>query len=353
MSDWDRGPVCLVKPDEGRSFWQPQPTGGWATLKITPATVRQTAGACIVQMVPPGGIIPAHAHLASETIIYVVSGRCEVRVEGESHRLDRDATFVVGQQRLFELENDGDEDLHLMIWLMPSRAEELLSWWGRPRTPGETAPQPFERPDGWEERARLLGVLPAAEAEKIDSSLKGSWRIVSAEATPTWWQPAPSRGYLGRKISLENYPSNAFTAGEQMLCPGAQIVPHAHSHNEEILLVTRGSGHVAGEGREFPIEPGSLVYVGRWVTHSFVNTSDENMHIFAILMPPVRDFWPMIDRLGRRRSPGEEAPYFELTETELEEFTRDYLSGGALATPELAAAHRAAAEEPDLVAQSG
>jgi hypothetical protein len=31
------------------------------------------------------------------------------------------------------------------------------------------------------------------------------------------------------KATPENYPSNAFAVGEQMLCPGAAIVPHAHT----------------------------------------------------------------------------------------------------------------------------
>jgi len=341
MSDWDKGPACLVAPDEGESYWQPQPTGGWATLKVTPATTRQMTGACVVQMVPPGGVIPAHAHSASESLVYVMAGSCLLTIEKTEHRLERDALFVAGQRVTFELVNDGDEDLVLMFWTTPTRAEGLLSWWGRPRKLGDAAPAPFERPAGWHERAKLLGVLTADEAANVDASLKGSWRVVHDGTVPSFWQPAPQRGYLALKVNLDTYPSNAFQAGEQMLCPGSQIVPHAHSHNEELLLVISGHGHVATDDESLPLEPGSLVYVGRWVTHSFVNTGDENMRILGILMPPVRDFAELVVRLGRPRTPGEEAPYFELTEDEMAEFVDEYLSGGALATPEMARAHLA------------
>ena len=245
MSTWDKGPVGLLGQDEGLSFWQPQPTGGWATLKFTPATLRQNAAACITQMVPPGGVIPSHAHVAAETVIYVTSGRCTATIDGTAHRLEVDATVVVGRQVPIEIVNDGDDALHLFIWMTPPGPEDLLSWWGIPRTTGDAPPAPFDRPQGWAERARLLRVMTTDDLAVADPTDKGAWRVISRDATPTYWQPAPSRGFLAMKVSTDNYPSNAFEVGEQMLCPGAMIVPHAHSHNEEVLLVTRGTrpGH--------------------------------------------------------------------------------------------------------------
>jgi quercetin dioxygenase-like cupin family protein len=98
MNTWDKGPTSLLGQDEGQSFWQPQPTGGWATLKITPRNLRQNAIACITQMVPPGGVIPRHARAAAETVIYVTGGRCTATVDATAHRLEADSTIVVGRQ---------------------------------------------------------------------------------------------------------------------------------------------------------------------------------------------------------------------------------------------------------------
>ena len=295
-------------------------------------------------MVPPGGVIPRHAHAAAETVIYVTSGRCTATVDGTAHRLEIDATVVVGRQVPFEIVNDGDDALHLFIWMTPPGPEDLLSWWGIPRTIGDAPPAPFDRPQGWAERARLLRVMTTDDLAVADVTDKGAWRVISRDATPTYWQPAPSRGFLAMKVSTDNYPSNAFEVGEQMLCPGAMIVPHAHSHNEEVLLVTRGSGQVMVDGELHPIETGSLTFVGRWVTHSFINSGDEDMHILAILTPPVRELEPLLKQVGRPRTPGEIAPDFEMVD--VENIVATYMSGAVLASPELAAAHIAAEAAP-------
>ena len=350
MSAWDKGAAGLLGPDEGLSFWQPQPTGGWATLKFTPRTLRQNANACITQMVPPGGVIPRHAHAAADTVIYVTGGRCTATIDTTVHRLETDATVAVGRCVPFEIVNDGDEALHLFIWMTPPGPEDLLSWWGVPRKLGDAAPPPFERPQGWEERARLLRVMTAEDLAAADPADKGTWRVVAREANPSYWQPAPSRGYLATKVSPDDYPSNAFTAGEQMLCPGALIVPHAHTHNEEVLLVTRGRGQVMVDGALHPIETGSLAFVGRWVTHSFINSGDEDMHILAILTPPVRELGPLFKKIGRRRVPGEVAPEFEMAD--VESIAATYLSGAVLASPEVAAAHLAAEATPAVAGSS-
>lgn len=348
MSTWDKGPVGLLGKDEGQSFWQPQPTGGWATLKFTPATVRQNANACITQMVPPGGVIPCHAHAAADTLVYVTSGRCTAIIDGTTQRLDTDTTAAIGRQVPFQIINDSAEALHLFIWMTPPGAEDLVSWWGVPRTSGDAPPAPFNRPAGWEERARVLRVMTTDDLAVADAANKGTWRVVSRDASPSYWQAAPSRGYLTMKVSTENYPSNSFAAGEQMLCPGALIVPHAHTHNEEVLLVTRGRGEVMIDGVLHPLETGSLAFVGRWVTHSFINSGDEDMHILAILTPPVREFEPMIKNIGRPRVPGETAPEFEMVD--FESVAAAFLSGTVLASPEVAAAHIAAEAAPAYAA---
>ena len=98
------------------------------------------------------------------------------------------------------------------------------------------------------------------------------------------------------------------------------------------------------DGELHPIETGSLTFVGRWVTHSFINSGDEDMHILAILTPPVRELEPLLKEVGRPRTPGETAPDFEMAD--VENVIATYMSGAVLASPELAAAHIAAEPEP-------
>ena len=36
MTAWDKGACGLFEPGEGETYWQPQPTGGYVTLTMTP-----------------------------------------------------------------------------------------------------------------------------------------------------------------------------------------------------------------------------------------------------------------------------------------------------------------------------
>jgi hypothetical protein len=66
MRAWDKGPAGLLQPEEGSSYWQPQPTNGWVTLKFVPRTFAHDAAACGIHVIPPGGRIPLQAHPAAE-----------------------------------------------------------------------------------------------------------------------------------------------------------------------------------------------------------------------------------------------------------------------------------------------
>ena len=61
----------------------------------------------------------------------------------------------------------------------------------------------------------------------------------------------------------------------ETIAPRATLATHAHE--EEILYVLRGKGHVRTEAAEIPVEPGSAVYTGPWVPHSVENTEDDNL----------------------------------------------------------------------------
>jgi hypothetical protein len=88
--------------------------------------------------------------------------------------------------------------------------------------------------------------------------------------------------------------------------PGGQIRPHAHARNEELLFVWEGTGVAEVEGERTDVEPGSLVYVSRWVEHTIINTGEVPLKVLWVITPPgLEDFFAAV---GRPRQGGEPAP---------------------------------------------
>jgi hypothetical protein len=60
------------------------------------------------------------------------------------------------------------------------------------------------------------------------------------------------------------------------------------------------------DGVEHPIEPGSPVYVGKWIVHSIVNRSAKQMKVLWVITPPgLEDFLVVV---GPERKQGEDRP---------------------------------------------
>ena len=73
-----------------------------------------------------------------------------------------------------------------------------------------------------------------------------------------------------------------------------------------MLFIWQGSGVVIIDDVEYPIEPGSLVYVGKWVVHSVVNRGTGQMKVLWVITPPgLEDF---LTAIGPERRQGEDRP---------------------------------------------
>ncbi len=69
----------------------------------------------------------------------------------------------------------------------------------------------------------------------------------------------------------------SFESGNVYLKKGeAPHPPHRHI-DEEIMLVTQGSGEIVVDGQVTKVNPGSMMYTGSNVEHGIVNTGDEEL----------------------------------------------------------------------------
>jgi quercetin dioxygenase-like cupin family protein len=135
---------------------------------------------------------------------------------------------------------------------------------------------------------------------------KGAAFVLGPEDGESYWQPAPQNGYMTIKVSPVTCPLNSLAAGTQIVPPGSLIRDHGHSRNDEILFVYEGYGTATVDGEAYHVEPGSMLFLGRFVEHSVKNESDVDMKLFWVFTPPGLD--NVVRGVGRPRTPGEAAP---------------------------------------------
>jgi mannose-6-phosphate isomerase-like protein (cupin superfamily) len=301
---WDTGAATVIGPHEGQSFWQLPPTGGYVVIKVAPPQFPSNLYAVGTQVVPPGGVLPKHAHARAEEVLYVLAGSALAVIDGVEHRVERGSLVYAGRWVEHGFVNDGMTDLVLYFVIWPPGLDLALAGIGKPRAVGD------EYPLDWPPFADVATQLAPAHFGLVNHSSsqfrKGPCVVLGPGDGASYWQPAPTDGYATVKISPANVASNHVTVVEQIVPPGRRLPAHGHPRNEELKLIASGTGIATVQGQDFAIEPGSLCVTGRWVEHSFLNTGTDDLTILAVFMPPALE--GLIEALGRPRRRGEPAP---------------------------------------------
>lgn len=135
----------VLRPGEGRSFWQPVPANGYVVVKIAPENW-DGPFSMGVQVVAPHSHIRMHRHDRHHEAIFVWQGHGTAVVAGKEHAMEPGT--VVGLPRDVEHSfiNDSDEELKLVWIIEPHGLAEFFAAIGRPRGEGELTPAPFPRP---------------------------------------------------------------------------------------------------------------------------------------------------------------------------------------------------------------
>lgn len=149
MSDLEscRNHAVVVQPGEGVSFWQPKPANGHSNPTLVPSNTSFGGFSMGYQTIAPHSRIRAHSHGEQVELQICFRGRGRVEVNGESHDLVEGTACFLGPDVRHEIFNESDEDL-VQLWVIgPAGLEDFFQSIGRPRSQGETAPEPFDRPD--------------------------------------------------------------------------------------------------------------------------------------------------------------------------------------------------------------
>ena len=136
-----------VQPGEGESYWQPLPANGFVELALTQADNTNGPGFDVgIQEVAPDCSVREHVHDHHEEVIIVLEGDGTVTLAGEAHPMRAGTILYLAPGSRHQFINQGKIPLRFCFVLTPSGLKDFFSAIGRPRKPGEDAPEPFERP---------------------------------------------------------------------------------------------------------------------------------------------------------------------------------------------------------------
>lgn len=146
MNQYAKGHALVIDPEEGESYWQPAPSTGYITSKVTPYNSPYDSFAAGVQVLEEGASVRMHAHERSHELIFVYAGEGFAEVDGTRHELAEGSLMVMGRRVQHYVENTGAGQLKMMWVIFPPGLEDWFGAIGKPRTPGEAPPPPFDRP---------------------------------------------------------------------------------------------------------------------------------------------------------------------------------------------------------------
>lgn len=138
-------------PEEGESYWQPEPAHGYVTTKVSPHNLNTHTWAAGFQVIDPGGHIRPHAHERAEELLFVWEGHGVVVIDGVEHPVEPGSLIYVDKLVMHSVVNRSAGLMKVLWVITPPGLEDVFSAIGRPRQPGEKRPESVERPDNTQE----------------------------------------------------------------------------------------------------------------------------------------------------------------------------------------------------------
>ncbi len=152
------GRLVCMSPGDAPSYWQPRPANGFLDLVLTPDQTGHPGFVLGFQTVEVGGHIATHHHTDITEILVCLSGRGRIVTDARELPFEAETTCFVGHDVRHSVVNDSAVPLRLLWIQLPPGHERLFPLIGRTRNPGETAPEPFDRPAASGLWAESLGV---------------------------------------------------------------------------------------------------------------------------------------------------------------------------------------------------
>ena len=146
MSQFAKGSVVVLGPEEGESLWQPLPSRGYIINKLTPYNSPYDSFSLGIQVLEPGAHIRRHAHERQHEVLFCYAGEGWAEIGDQRYEVRPETTILIGRAVFHTVQNTGAIPLRLLWMITPAGLEDWFRAIGRPRRPGEAMPAAFERP---------------------------------------------------------------------------------------------------------------------------------------------------------------------------------------------------------------
>lgn len=146
MSQFAKGDVVVLGPEEGDSYWQPLPSVGYITSKLTPYNTPHDSFSMGIQVLEQGAHVRRHGHERQHEVLFCYEGEGWAEVGDQRYEMRPETTILIGRGVMHKIQNTGAGQLRMLWMIAPAGLEDWFRAIGRPRRPGETQPTPFERP---------------------------------------------------------------------------------------------------------------------------------------------------------------------------------------------------------------
>jgi mannose-6-phosphate isomerase-like protein (cupin superfamily) len=170
-----------------------------------------------------------------QEVLYVVSGRGRLHVDGRGHHLEPDTGAFVAAGEEYEIENDGDEELVLVCVRAPQEA----------------------------------GAQPDPERRTV--------RFVDREPLPA----KPNREF--RYLVNQDLGCLDVTQFIGLIPPGRAPM-HSHTY-DEVIYVVEGMGVLHVDAVQTPIAAGSCIHLPPYEEHCLENTGATTMRVLGVFHP--------------------------------------------------------------------
>ena len=169
------------------------------------------------------------------TVLYVVSGRGTIRVDGTAHSLEAATGVYVAAGESYDVENPGPEELLVVGVTAPSEDN------GSPQSERRTV----------------------READQPNLTASGDREF--------------------RYLVTDEVGCNEVTQFRGDIAPG-RAAEHSHVYNE-VIYVLEGEGALHTDGEDAPVTAGSCIHLPAYLLHSLENSGDSPMRIVAVFHP--------------------------------------------------------------------
>ncbi len=163
MTSFAKGSAIVLGPEDGESLWQPLPSRGFVTNKISPYTSPYDNFAVGVQVLEPGAHIRRHGHERSHEILFCFRGNGIGEIDGRTFEVQEETMMVIGRGLQHKVTNTGLGQMRLLWFISPPGLEDWFRAIGRPRRSGEALPLPFDRPPDIKELQARQRFIPSDE----------------------------------------------------------------------------------------------------------------------------------------------------------------------------------------------